>query len=550
MSTCHSGDPEKKQEQKQESNKEVMYDPEKKQSQDPEMDDAEATMPYIQDAKIAQSYQQASGLIEFNLQRKKHTRRVVRTPGFGLFPASGRLGKTLYWFILVVNLSCGVGYPLRTNSSCALDALNHCPSGFPSLPATSCHGWGAKSSAALASSFCPWEGFYHVVGLPNFINRTPWPDQCFSSLPVGLPIGFSKEAPPSYRQFLSDHACSSCVSLRSSRFGLSFVKLLAELGLALALVGGKRATHRRAPSLVRISRDRRRVQVSKPRFRMRLRLYRKTAARRKKRAAAQRSAPHSRRVILSCRIVGGVRRRGARLRCRIRARLQKLDRLKWKLQGRTAGSGPRPGSEQAPVAVDVEAQPVPRPPLVVPSSERQWYARVWGAVCVWYSELFFDPFCAVRVGEASHPGPGGQAAARRKKAQLKDTGLNQKALEAIVKSVLLALDRRQVVSDSRWWASQPQRGRRQWQSHDSDYNWTWWDSDHTTSSSWQGQDPETGWWDPEAWTSWWADSSYQGVSYTDEGLFVSGDHTGVQDSQVSSPEAALRPHGFSTQGYS
>ncbi|CAE7290791.1 unnamed protein product, partial [Symbiodinium sp. CCMP2592] len=219
-------------------------------------------------------------------------------------------------------------------------------------------------------------------------------------------------------------------------------------------------------------------------------------------------------------------------------------------QGRTGGSGRKLGCEQAPEALDAETQLAPWPPSVVPTSECKWYTRVWEAVWVWYSALFFDPFCGTRVGEASHPGPGGLAAARRKKTQLKDTGLNQKALEAIVQSVLLVLDKRQAASDAAWWPQQPRRGVRQWQSaqaahsywgewsedsQDSDYNWKWWEPACITSSSWQGQDPETGWWDPEAWTSWWADPHYQGVSYTDEGLYASGDQAVEPATWASAP---------------
>ncbi|CAE7256390.1 CACNA1B [Symbiodinium sp. CCMP2592] len=219
-------------------------------------------------------------------------------------------------------------------------------------------------------------------------------------------------------------------------------------------------------------------------------------------------------------------------------------------QGRTGGSGRKLGCEQAPEALDAETQLAPWPPSVVPTSECKWYTRVWEAVWVWYSALFFDPFCGTRVGEASHPGPGGLAAARRKKTQLKDTGLNQKALEAIVQSVLLVLDKRQAASDAAWWPQQPRRGVRQWQSaqaahsywgewsedsQDSDYNWKWWEPACITSSCWQGQDPETGWWDPEAWTSWWADPHYQGVSYTDEGLYASGDQADEPATWASAP---------------
>ena len=101
----------------------------------------------------------------------------------------------------------------------------------------------------------------------------------------------------------------------------------------------------------------------------------------------------------ACRKVGRRRVRACRVRCRRRANVASNRRRYWWLQGRTLRPpAPRPSASDPPPAL----------PTGVPARGRVWWvSRLWVWVVSWVGDFLQDwnPFKAVRVGEASHPGP-------------------------------------------------------------------------------------------------------------------------------------------------
>ena len=218
----------------------------------------------------------------------------------------GWTGRSLFLVVLLTSVSLGVGKPLN-DTSCDLDALNHCPSGFPVVlqpwhGSPLLPGCAESCEASLVKYNCTWEGSAVFVGLPIFAAPSPSP----LLKDVGLSTSFSHGVVLSYRVPV-DFSTGLCMKSRPRM--QDWILILSHLGLCLFLVRGNSAM--------------------KPCPAQSSRATQKTRRRRNlaKQVCVSRAQTRVR-YVCCCRWVGGARKRPPRLKNRIKVWVFRCSRSK------------------------------------------------------------------------------------------------------------------------------------------------------------------------------------------------------------------------------